>query len=228
MNIEGLGESLVDQLVTSGLVMDYADIYALTGQELAALERMGKKSAANLVAEIDKSRQAERWRLLHGIGIRHVGEGGARSLARAFRSVDALQKASVEAIETVPDVGAVVARSVREFFDEPRNRALFEKLQRAGVRLEDPAGSDGAPAGPGLLAGKTYVITGSLATMSREDATAALEALGAKVSGSISRKTSGLIVGGEPGTKLEKARAAGVPVLDEPAFLTLIMKRPES
>jgi DNA ligase (NAD+) len=228
MNIEGLGEALVDQLVVTGLVKDYADLYALTVDGLAALDRMGKKSATNLVAEIDKSRQAELWRLLHGIGIRHVGEGGARALARAFRSADALQKASVEAIGTVPDVGPVVARCVREFFDEPRNRALFEKLQRVGVRLEDPAGPDGAAAGPGPLAGKTFVITGTLAAMSREDAAAALEALGAKVSGSISRKTSGLVVGSEPGTKLEKARAVGVPVLDEAAFLTLIMKRPES
>jgi DNA ligase (NAD+) len=185
---------------------------------------MGKKSAANLVAEIDKSRQAELWRILHGVGIRHVGEGGSRALAKTFRSMAALQQASVEALATVPDVGDVVARSVRAFLDEPRNVALFDKLRRAGVRMVDDAPAE-APAGPGPLTGKTYVITGTLESMSREAATAELEALGAKVSGSISRKTSGLIVGTDAGTKLDKARAAGVPVLEEPAFLALIMKR---
>jgi DNA ligase (NAD+) len=224
MNIEGLGESLVDQLVRSELVHDYADLYALDLPTLANLERMGKKSAANLIAEIDKSREAELWRVLHGIGIRHVGEGGARALARAFRSLEALQKASTEALATVPDVGEVVAKSVRTFLDEPRNAALFDKLRRAGVRMQDAAPAD-APAGPGPLAGKTYVITGTLDSMSREAASAALEALGAKVAGSISRKTSGLVVGRDAGSKLDKARAAGVPVLEEAAFLALIMKR---
>jgi DNA ligase (NAD+) len=224
MNIEGLGESLVDQLVRTELVRDYADLYSLDSPTLAGLERMGKKSAANLVAEIDRSRQAELWRVLHGVGIRHVGEGGARALAKTFRSMDALQQASVEALATVPDVGDVVAKSVRAFLDEPRNVALFDKLRRAGVRMVDEAPAE-APAGPGPLAGKTYVITGTLESMSREAATAELEALGAKVSGSISRKTSGLVVGHDAGTKLDKARAAGVPVLDEAAFLALIMKR---
>jgi DNA ligase (NAD+) len=224
MNIEGLGESLVDQLVRTGLVRDYADLYALDVQTLAGLERMGKKSAANLVEEIGKSRQAELWRVLHGIGIRHVGEGGARALASAFRTMDALQRASVEALATVPDVGEVVAKSVRAFLDEPRNVALFDKLRGAGVKMEDEAGPE-SPAGPGPLAGKTYVITGTLESMTREAATEALQALGAKVAGSISRKTSGLVVGRDAGTKLDKARAAGVPVLEEAAFLALIMNR---
>jgi DNA ligase (NAD+) len=225
MNIEGLGESLVDQLVRTGLVKDYADLYTLDVQTLAGLERMGKKSAANLVAEIDKSRTADLWRVLHGVGIRHVGEGGARALAKTFRSMDALQAASVDALATVPDVGEVVARSVRAFLDEPRNVALFDKMRRAGVRMADEAPAS-APAGPGPLTGKTYVITGTLESMSREAATAELEALGAKVASSISRKTSGLIVGRDAGSKLDKARAAGVPVLDEAAFRALIMKRP--
>jgi DNA ligase (NAD+) len=228
MNIEGLGESLVDQLVQTGLVRDYADLYALTAGRLAELERMGKKSAANLVAEIDKSRTAELWRLLHAVGIRHVGEGGARALAAAFRSIDAIRAATADALETVPDVGPVVARSVRAFFDEPRNQQLFDRLTAAGVRREDDTPAGAAPAGPGPLAGKTYVITGTLDAMSREEATMALEALGAKVTASISRKTSGLVAGREPGGKLQKANAAGVPVLDEAAFLALIMKRPDS
>ena len=228
MNIEGLGEALVDQLVTSGLVRDYADVYGLSLEPLAALERMGKKSAANLLTEIDQSRRAELWRLLHGIGIRHVGEGGARALASAFRSVAALQRATVEAIETVPDVGPVVARSVRAFLDEPRNKSLVERLTVAGVRMEDPVSPGQVSAGPGPLTGRTYVITGTLESSSREEAQAAIEALGAKVSGLVSRKTYGLIAGRDPGSKLEKARAAGVPVLDEAAFLALIMKRESS
>jgi DNA ligase (NAD+) len=228
MNIEGLGESLVDQLVKTELVRDYADVYGLTLETLAGLERMGKKSAANLLAEIEKSRDAELWRLLHAVGIRHVGEGGARALAATFRSAPAIRQASVEALESVPDVGPVVARSVRAFFDESRNRALFDKLAAAGVRMEDPALPDQTRTGPGPLTGKTYVITGTLEAMSREEATAALEGLGAKVAGSVSRKTSGLIAGRDAGTKLDKARAAGVPVLEEAAFLALIMKSPDS
>jgi DNA ligase (NAD+) len=226
MNIDGLGESLVDQLVTTGLVNDFADLYALGVDRLAALERMGKKSAANLHAEIDRSRRSELWRLLHGIGIRHVGEGGARALAAAFGSMAALRAARVEQLESVADVGPVVARSVRTFLDEPRNAALIDRLAAAGVRMEDEMRA-GAPAGVQPLAGQTYVITGTLEALSREAAAEAITALGGKVSGSISRKTTGLIVGREAGSKLEKARALGVPELDEAAFLALIMKKPE-
>jgi DNA ligase (NAD+) len=222
MDIEGLGESLADQLVGSGLVKDYADLYHLSVDALASLERMGKKSATNLVAAIDKSRRNEIWRLLHAVGIRHVGEGGARALAAGFGSIPGIRQAPVEVLEAVPDVGPVMARSVRSFLDEPRNAALFDRLAAAGVRMEDD--TPRATTGPGPLAGKTYVITGTLSAMSREAATEALQALGAKVSGSVSKKTAGLIAGADPGTKLEKAAAAGVPVLDEAAFLALIMK----
>ena len=223
MNIEGLGEALVDQLVTQGLVHDDADLYALTVEQLAALERMGKKSAANLVAEIDASRSAELWRLLHGLGIRHVGEGGARALAHGFRRMAALRAAPMEQIETVPDVGPIVARSVRSFLDEPRNADLIDWLARAGVRMEDER-VPGASGGVLPLAGRTFVITGTLASMSREAAAEALERLGAKVTSSLSRKTSALIVGADPGSKLEKARALGVAELDEQQLLDLIMK----
>ena len=224
MNIEGLGEALVDQLVTQGLVHDYADLYALTADQLAALDRMGKKSAGNLVAEIEKSKQAELWRQLHGIGIRHVGEGGARALARAFRSIPALRAARIEQLSSVQDVGPVVARSVHAFLDAPENGALFDRLAAAGVRTEDEASPD-APAGVLPLAGQTFVITGTLDTMSREAAAEEIERLGGKVSSSISRKTSGLVVGRDGGSKLEKARALGVPELDEERFLALIMKK---
>jgi DNA ligase (NAD+) len=200
MNIEGLGESLVDQLVTTGLVRDYADLYHLTLMQLAGLERMGKKSAANLLEEIERSRSNEIWRLLHAVGIRHVGEGGARALGREFHAIDRIRRASVEALEAVRDVGPVVARSVRAFFDEPRNAALFDKLAAAGVRMADEAPT-GAPAPETLpLAGKTFVITGTLDSMSREAAAAAIERLGGKVSGSNSLKTRGLVVGPDAGS----------------------------
>jgi DNA ligase (NAD+) len=224
MDIEGLGESLVDQLVTAGLVRDYADVYALTGERVAALDRMGKKSAANLMSEIGASRKRELSRLLYAIGIRHVGEGGARALARAFRSMAALRAASLEQLQVVPDVGPVVAKAVRAFLDEPANAALIDRLAAAGVRMEDEA-AEGPSVADMPLAGQTFVITGTLDAMSREDAADAIVRLGGKVSGSISRKTTGLVVGRDAGSKLEKARALGVRELDEAAFLALIMKR---
>jgi DNA ligase (NAD+) len=222
MNIEGLGESLIDQLVSTGLVSDYADLYALTVDQLAALERMGARSAANVIAVIDTSRRAGLGRLLHGVGIRHVGEGSARALARAFGSLAALRGATVEALETVPDIGPVVARSVRTFLDEPRNRTLLDRLEQAGVVTESDEPAGGAAAQP--LAGQTFVITGTLASMSREEATEAIERLGGKVASSVSRKTSRLVVGADAGGKLDKARSLGVAVLDEAAFRALIMR----
>src|SRR5262245_5125096 len=184
---------------------------------------MGKKSATNLVGEIDASRKADLWRVLHGIGIRHVGEGGARALARAFPSMARLRQATLGQLQSVPDVGEVVATAVRTFLDEERNRELIDRLAQNGVLMEDVV-ADGEAPKPQPLAGHTYVITGTLEGMSREAATEALEALGAKVSGSVSRKTAGVIVGLEPGSKLEKARSLGVLELDEAAFLALIMK----
>ena len=222
MNIEGLGESLVDQLVTRGLVKDYADLYALTVDQLAALERMGKKSAANLVAEIQKSREADLWRLLHGLGIRHVGEGGAKALAQAMHSMTALISAPVETLEEVPDVGPVVAAAVRTFLDAPENLDLIERLVRAGVRMEQDAPA--ARAVSTSLEGRTFVLTGTLESMSREAAAERIAEHGGKVTGSVSRNTSWLVAGRDPGTKLDRARALGVPVLDEAAFLALIMK----
>jgi DNA ligase (NAD+) len=223
MNIEGLGESLVDQLVTSGLVHDYADLYALTIEPLAALERMGKKSAANLVAEIDRSRASELWRLLHGIGIRHVGEGGARALARAFPALAVLRDASVGELQAVPDVGEVVAKSVRTFLDEPRNQQLLDRLAAAGVRTEDDVAADQRPARQ-PLAGQTFVLTGTLEHLTREAAAKQIERLGGKVSGSVSKKTTWVVVGRDAGSKLDKARALGVAQLDEAGFSALIMK----
>src|SRR5579864_640748 len=221
MNIEGLGEAVIDQVVTAAVVRDYADLYSLQADVVAELDRMGPKSAANLIAEIDRSRDVDLWRVLHGIGIRHVGEGGARALARAFRSMAAIRRAAPERLEAVPDVGAVVAQSIRAFFDEPRNALLVDRLAEAGVRMEDASPAGTAALGP--FAGQTFVITGTLASMSREAATEAVERLGGKVSSSVSKKTTFLVVGADAGTKLEKARALGVRELDEARFQALIM-----
>jgi DNA ligase (NAD+) len=223
MNIEGLGESLIDQLVTKGLVQDYADLYALTVDALADLERMGRKSAANLVGEIDRSRTAALWRVLHGLGIRHVGEGSARALARAFPTMRTLATASAAELEAVPDIGPVVAASIRAFLDDARNRGLVDRLQARGVRMEDEVPESGAaPRRP--LAGQTFVVTGTLDSLSREAAAERIQALGGKVAGSVSRKTTWVVVGRDPGSKLAKATALGVPTLDEAGFLDLIMK----
>ena len=225
MNIEGLGESLVDQLVTRQLVRDYADIYALTADTLAGLERMGAKSAANLVAQIERSKSNDISRLIYALGIRHVGEKAAATLARHLRTMERLLDATVEQLQTVPEIGPVVADSVRAFAAEPHNRDLIERLRKAGVKMttELPEPVGGEPEGP--LAGKTVVLTGTLKSMTREEATEALEKLGAKVAGSVSRKTTYVVHGSDAGSKLEKAQKLGVETLDEDAFLALIMER---
>jgi DNA ligase (NAD+) len=220
MNIEGLGEALVDQLVTVGLVRDFADLYALTAEQLESLERMGKKSAANLVRQIADSRRNDPWRLVFALGIRHVGERTAQVLVEAFGSVDAIQHAPVEQLQAVNEVGPVVAAAVREYFDDPRNRSVVAKLAEAGVRMT----GDRAPgeSRPGALAGKTFVITGTLSGFSRDEAAEAIQARGGKVTGSVSRKTDYLVAGTDAGSKLEKARELGVAILDEEAFRGLL------
>jgi DNA ligase (NAD+) len=221
MNIEGLGESLIAQLIRSELVATYADVYHLTAPKIEALERMGKKSAANLMSEIEKSKTNDVWRLLYGLGIRHVGERGAQVLADNFGSIEAIESASREELERVREIGPVLAAAIRAWFDEPRNRELVARLRDAGVTTVGERRV--APAGPQPLAGMTFVITGTLDSMSREDAQARIEALGGKVTGSVSKKTSYLVVGAEAGSKLDKARALGVRELDEAALLGLIM-----
>ncbi len=220
MNIEGFGESLVDSVVTAGLVKDPADVYGLTADALAGLERMGKKSAANVVREIDKSRQAGLARVVYALGIRHVGERGAAALAGAFGSMAAICAASVEQLQAVPDVGPVVAASVRAWLDAPASQHLIERLAAAGIDLTAPLVAEGAP---GPLSGQTWVITGTLDTMTRDEAQAALERLGAKVSGSVSKRTATLVAGHDAGSKLEKARTLGVVVIDEAEFRARII-----
>jgi DNA ligase (NAD+) len=221
MNIEGMGESLIGQLCDRGLISSVADIYSLDAPTLEGLERMGRKSAAKLLAELEKSRSNDVWRLIYGLGIRHVGERGAQVLADHFGSVDDIAAASLEQLQQVREIGPVLAASVRSWFDEPANQQLIEDFRRAEVTLHGERKV--APAGPQPLAGKTFVLTGTLAAMSREEAARKIEALGGKVTGSVSKKTSYVVVGADAGTKLAKAEALGVPILDETAFLRTIM-----
>ena len=235
MNIEGLGESLIAQLLENGLVKDYADVYHLTRESIAALtatstrqdgkeivRRFGEKNAAKVVEQIDRSRQAGLGRLLFGLGIRHVGERGAQVLAQAFGSTAAIAQAPPTQLEQTHEIGPVLAASVRAWFDEPANQRLLDRLKDAGVHLEATEAERARATASGPLTGKTYVLTGTLVTMSREAATEAIERLGGKVAGSVSKKTTAVVVGAEPGSKAEKAQALGIPVLDEDAFRQLV------
>ena len=236
MNIEGLGESLVDQLIEQGLVRDFADLYHLdvstleslvvaprTPRSERAVPRKLGKVGRNVYEQIARSKDNDLSRLIYALGIRHVGEKAAATLARHLRTMDAVLDAPLEALQGVPDVGPVLAASVRAFADEPHNRALVTKLATAGVNMLTRQLAP-ASAAPGRLGGKTFVLTGTLETMTREDAEAAIERLGGKVSGSVSKKTSYLVVGADAGSKLEKARSLGVATMDEAQFRTLIME----
>lgn len=221
MDIEGGGEVLVAQLVKAGLVRDVADLYRLKLAEVAALDRMGEKSAANFLAGLEASRGRDLWRVLFGLGILHVGAGVAKALARRFASLEELSRATVAELTEVEDVGEVIARSVDSWFADPRHRELVHRLRQAGI---DPHSSLYRPpeaVAGGPLAGKTVVLTGTLASLTREEATARVEALGGRVTSSVSRKTDYVVAGEEAGSKLDKARQLGVPVLDEAAFLRL-------
>ena len=222
MDIEGLGESLVDQLVGKGLVADFADLYVLTAEALEGLERMGAKSAANVMAQLERSETNELWRVLHGVGIRHVGERAAQVLARTFGNLERLMAASTEELEAVSDVGPVVAASVRQFFDESRNQRLFERLRQAGLTMVEEVAEPAAVAQGDALAGQTFVLTGTLESQSRDEAKRAIEALGGKVASSVSKKTSYVVAGANPGSKVAKAQALGVPTLTETEFEALI------
>ena len=212
MDVEGLGDERIDQLLGARLIADVADLYALRAEDLAALERWGEKSAANVLAEIERSKEAGLARLLFGLGLRHVGEKTGKVLARRFGTMEALRAASEEELTGVSEIGPETARSVRDWLERPANVQLLAKLERAGVRMNEAEGA-AAPGGP--LYGKTLVLTGTLAARTREEATAAIERAGGKVSGSVSRKTSAVVAGAEAGSKLEKARALGVPVWTE-------------
>jgi DNA ligase (NAD+) len=219
VEVEGLGEKLVDQLVDAGIVNTLADLYRLGFVHLASLERMADKSAQNILDALEKSKQTTLQRFLFGLGIRHVGESTAKALARHFGQLDRIMQASEEQLSQVPDVGPVVAQSIRTFFDQAHNVEVVEQLRACGVQWPE-----GEPSSVALqpLAGKTFVITGTLPTLSRDDAKDLIEAAGAKVAGSVSKKTHYVVAGTEAGSKLDKAMELGVPVLDEAALRLLL------
>lgn len=218
MDIEGLGEKLVDQLVDGGLVETPADLYRLDMGVLAGLDRMGEKSAANVIAAIEKSKGTTLARFIYALGIRNVGESTARDLAQHFGSMEELAAADTERLQRVTDVGPVVAQSIAQFFTEPHNREVIRQLRRAGVTFEAaPARERG-----GGFEGKTFVLTGTLPTLTREQARERIERHGGRVSGSVSKKTDYVVAGADPGSKYDKALALKVPILDEAALLELL------
>jgi DNA ligase (NAD+) len=220
LDIEGLGEKLIEQLIEREQVQSPADLYALTATQLAELERMGEKSAANLVAAIDKSRRTTLPRLLYGLGIREVGEATALALARHFGTLERLMAADEQTIQQVPDVGPVVAAQVAAFFGSNEHRRVIKELRDKGVTWPEVQGTHERSAEG--LAGRTFVLTGTLASLSREEAQEALTARGAKVSASVSKKTSFVVAGSEAGSKLARARELGVPVIDEQRLLQML------
>jgi DNA ligase (NAD+) len=220
MDIEGLGDKLVEQLVDGGLIRTLPELYTLGVAKLAALDRMGDKSARNLVEALEKSKRTTLPRFLFALGIRHVGETTAKDLARHFGSLDRIMDARVEELLEVNDVGPVVAQSIRTFFDQPHNREVVEQLRAVGVHW--PEGEGTASDAPRPLLGKTLVLTGTLPTLSRDEAKELIEAAGGKVAGSVSKKTHYVVAGAEAGSKLAKAEELGVPVLDEAGLKALL------
>jgi DNA ligase (NAD+) len=217
LDIDGLGDKLVAQLVERGLVRELDDIFRLTAEQISGLERMAEKSAANLIAAIERARHTTLDRVINGLGIRHVGEHTARQLAIRFRTLGELIEASEEELLSVRDIGEEVARSIREYFDEPRNRRAVERL----AELLDIAPVAAPVDGREALHGKTFVLTGGLETMTRDEAERRILAAGGRVSASVSRKTDFVVAGADPGSKLRKAQELGVKVLDEREFLKL-------
>ena len=223
MDIDGLGDKLIEQLFDAGLLGTPADIFALKTEDIVALERMGEKSTANLLAAIEKSKNTDLSRFLFALGIREVGETTAESLVEAFGSLQNLTAASLDELLTVPDVGPVVAQSVRDYFANPDNQRLIERLIALGVVWEEnDTGAGDITDQEKPLDGLTAVITGTLSAMNRTEAKQRLQGLGVKVTGSVSKKTSFVVVGEDAGSKASKAEALGINVLDEAAFLALL------
>ena len=221
LDIEGLGDKLVDQLVEGGLIRTLPDLYRLGLASLSALDRMGEKSAVNLLAGLEASKHTTLARFVYGLGIRHIGETTAKDLARHFGSLDRLMAANLEGLLGVMDVGPIVAQSIRTFFDQAHNVEVVDQLRAAGVRWPEHEGTV-ADIAPQPLAGKTFVLTGALPTLSRDDAKDRIEAAGGKVSGSVSKKTHFVVAGADAGAKLDKATELGIAVLDEAALLAML------
>jgi DNA ligase (NAD+) len=223
MDIEGMGDKLVDQLVDRELIHTPADLYKLGMNTLANLDRMAEKSASNTLAAIEASKKTTLARFIFALGIRNVGETTAKDLARHFGGLDALMAADEGALQQVPDVGPVVAQSIAQFFAEPHNREVISKLVEAGVHWEEGAGS---PISTSAISGKIFVLTGTLPSLTRDEAKERIEALGGKVSGSVSKKTDYVVAGAEAGSKLVKAQELGVTILDETGLMELLEEKP--
>lgn len=219
MDIEGGGEVLIAQLVKNGLALDVADLYRLTLEELSNLERRGEKSARNFLEGLEASKQRDMWRLLFSLGILHVGTGVAKALGRAFANLDDVFNASFERLLEVEDVGEIIAHSIVHWYGDARNRKLVDRLRAAGLNFNSSLYQPAKAAGP--FAGKTFVLTGTLPSMTREEATAKIEALGGKTSSSVSKKTDFVLAGAEAGSKLDKAQKLGVKIIDEAEFLKM-------
>jgi DNA ligase (NAD+) len=219
LDIEGLGERLVDQLVDAGVIKTLPDLYRLGLTSLSALDRMAEKSAQNVLLALEKSKQTTLPRFLYGLGIRQIGESTARDLAKYFGSLDAIMDATEEQLLQVNDVGPIVAHSLRTFFDQPHNREVMEQLRAVGITW-----AEGEPAErmPRPLLGKTFVLTGTFPTLSRDEAKDKLEAAGGRVSGSVSKKTSYVVAGADAGSKLDKAKELGLEVINEAQMLALL------
>jgi len=218
MDIEGLGDKIVDQMVDKELIKDYGDIYYLKPEEVAGLERLAKKSASNLIEAIEKSRQNDLYRLIFGLGIRHVGVHAARLLARHFSSIDNITKTSLEELEHVSEIGPTMAESIYSFFKTKENLKVLEKLKRAGVKMKELAASRAGA----KLSGKTFVFTGTLIAFSRQGAQETVISLGGEASSSVSAKTDFVVCGRETGSKYDKAKKLGVKIIDEKEFKELI------
>jgi len=209
-----------ETLITSGLVKDVADLYFLSQSDLLSLPRTGEKSASNLLRNIELSKRRPFWRILVALGIRFVGSQNAQILAAAFPSIDELAATSLEELQSTEQIGPKIAQSVVEYFQQPQNRKVIEKLRKAGVNLRDTAAV--RPKADGPLAGKTFVLTGTLPKLSREEASALIAGAGGKVAGSVSKKTDYVVAGESAGNKLAKAEQLGVKIIDENALLKLV------
>jgi DNA ligase (NAD+) len=223
LRIEGLGYALAEQLIAKKMIRDVADLYRLKLDDLSALERMAAKSAANVLSQIEASKSRDLWRLIYGLGIRHVGERTAGILARQFGSLDRLGQATVEELDEVHEIGLTMAQSIRDWFDDPGNKDLCRRLRAAGVRTESEDQSRGAGSEKdNRFAGKQFVLTGSLPGMTRDEARSLIEARGGRVTSSVSKKTDFVLAGAEPGSKLDKAIELGVRVIDETEFKKML------
>ena len=223
VEVDGLGEKLIDQLVDAGVVRTLPDLYKLGLSALVQLDRMAEKSALNILSALEASKSTTLPRFIYGLGIRHVGEATAKEFARHFGTLDAFMTAPLEQLLEVSDVGPIVAQSVLAFFAQAHHQEIVAQLRACGVRWEEGAPAERAPK---PLSGQTIVLTGTLPSLSRDEAKAMLEEAGAKVAGSVSQKTSYVVAGSEAGSKLEKALALGVPVLDEAGLLSLLKGDP--